>query len=585
MAGASQLRDIISRRLFLRGAGVAGLGTLAWAACGGGKGEDLAATTLVHTIEVDVNGNLISGPGEPYAVRTELADAQAGRPSRRRSLVLFHHFSDFRILDEESPARAEWQDQCPSPVTDSFRPQESLSVQAADGLIERANAVRLSPVTNQPVQFAIHTGNAIDNAQFNELRWFIDLLDGKPVYPDSGAIGYQGVQTDSPEAAYGDLLQRAQRPFTPVGLQYPWYSVVGNRDILVQGSVAPGDRAARIAKGAQKIMALGPAALAEACRGSQVVLGPDSSPTILNDPKTVVRGVGADANRRFLSLTEWMTEHFSTADKPGPAGHGFAADNLAAGTAYYVVLQGSVALVALDTVNPAGFAGGSIDETQFKWLEQQLIAQSSLYYDAQGQQVTTQNADRLIVIASHHPGDSLNNPFPGPNAQERRYQGPELETLLHRFPNVALHIAGHTLQHRINPRPFAGDPARAYWEVTTGSPLDWPAQGRLLELVDNLDGTISIFSTIYDSAAPLNPGDAKDPTPDDGNNQLLLAGVARQIAARAPQRSPDAAGLAPSDRNAELLLKAAASPSPTPTAVAPPSPSLPPPASSSPPAS
>ena len=48
-------------------------------------------------------------------------------------------------------------------------------------------------------------------------------------------------------------------------------------------------------------------------------------------------------------------------------------------------------------------------------------------------------------------------------------------------------------------------------------------------------------------------------------NQVLLAGVARQIAARDPQRSPDAAGLAPSDRNAELLLKAAAPASPTPT--------------------
>ena len=235
-------------------------------------------------------------------------------------------------------------------------------------------------------------------------------------------------------------------------------------------------------------MALGPSALAEACQGSQVVLGPDSSPTILNDPKTVVRGVGSDGNRRFLSLTDWMTEHFSTADKPGPAGHGFTADSLAAGTAYYVIAQGPVAIIVLDTVNPAGFAGGSIDQTQFTWLEQQLIAQSSSYYDAQGQQVGTANPDRLIVIASHHPGDSLNNPFPGPNAQERRYQGPELEALLHRFPNVVLHISGHTLEHRINPRPFTGDPARAYWEVTTGSSLDWPAQGRLLEIVDNLTG-------------------------------------------------------------------------------------------------
>ncbi len=572
MTGAIQRRDNITRRRFLRGAGLAGLGTLAWAACGG-KGKDLAATTLDRTIEVDVKGDLIQGPGESYSVRTELADAQSGRSDRRTSLVLFHHFSDFRILDEESPARAEWQDQCPSPVTDAFRPQETLSVQAAEGVIERANEVKLSPVTRQPVQFAIHTGNATDNAQFNELRWFVDLLDGKPVYPDSGAIGYQGVQTDSPEAAYGDLLQRAQRPFTPAGLQYPWYSVAGNRDILIQGSVAPGDRAARLAKGAQKIVTLGPSALAEACQGSQVVLGPDSSQTILNDPKTVVRGVGSDGNRRFLSLTDWMTEHFSTTDKPGPAGHGFTGESLAAGTAYYVIVQGPVAIIVLDTVNPAGFSGGSIDQTQFTWLEQQLVAQSSSYYDAQGQQVGTANPDRLILVASHHPGDSLNNPFPGPNAQERRYQGPELEALLHRFPNVVLHISGHTLQHRINPRPFRGDPARAYWEVTTGSSLDWPAQGRLLEIVDNLDGTISIFSTIYDSVAPLNPGDAQDPTPDYGVNQVLLAGVARQIAARDPQRSPDAVGLAPSDRNAELLLKAAAPASPTPTPAESPPPS------------
>jgi metallophosphoesterase (TIGR03767 family) len=566
MAHASRLRGPISRRHFLRDAGLAGLGVAAWAACGG-AGSGPGTTTLDRTISIE-GGNLVSGPGEPYAVRTELATAQSGRSDRRRSLIVFHHFSDFRILDEESPARAEWQDQCDPPVPDAFRPQETLSVQAAEALIERANAIKISPVTQQPVQFAIHTGNATDNAQFNEMRWFVDLLDGAAggVYPDSGAIGYQGVQTQSPAGDYDDLLNNAQRLFRPVGLRHPWYAVAGNRDILVQGVSAPGERAARIARGAQKIEALGPDALREACNGSQVILGPDSSPTILNDPKTVVRGVGSDPNRRFLSLVDWVTEHFATADAPGPNGHGFSAENIAAETAYYVVQNGPVAVIVLDTVNPAGFAGGSIDETQFTWLEARLIEQSSVYYDAQGQQVTSANADRLIVIASHHPSDALNNPFPGPNAQERRYQGPELESLLHRFPNVVLHIAGHTLEHRITPRPFAGDPSRAYWEVTTGGSLEMPMQGRLLEVVDNADGTISIFSTVYDSAAPLNPGDAEDQTPEDGVNQLLLAGVARQVAARDPQRSQDAAGLAPSDRNAELLVTAVSPASPTPTA-------------------
>lgn len=515
---------------------------------------------------------MVAGPGESHAVRTELAPAQAGRSGRRRSLVLFHHFSDFRILDEESPARAEWQDQCTPPVRHAFRPQETLSVQAAEALVERANAIKISPLTQQPVQFAIHTGNATDNAQFNEMRWFVDLLDGKPVYPDSGAIGYQGVQTESPAGDYDDLLRRAQMPFAPTGLRYPWYATAGNRDILAQGVAAPGERAARIARGAQKIATLGPDALREACGGGQIILGPDSSPTILNDPKTVVRGVGADGNRRFLSLLDWVTEHFATADKPGPNGHGFSAENIAAGTAYYVVQNGPVALIALDTVNPAGFAGGSIDETQFIWLQNRLVDQSSIYFDEQGQRVSTGNPDRLVVIASHHPSDALNNPFPGPNAQERRYQGPELEALLHRFPNVVLHIAGHTLEHRISPRPFAGDPSRAYWELTTGGPLDMPMQARLLEVVDNADGTVSIFSTVYDSVAPLNPGDAEDPTPDDGVNQLLLAGVARQVAARDPQRLPEAAGLAQSDRNAELLITAdspaVAAPSAAPPSVA-----------------
>ena len=567
MINDSAPRREFSRRAFIRRAGIAGVGALAFTACGR-KSEDLTVTTVDRTIAIDSEGNLVRGPGEPYSVRTELADAQSGREARRVPLLAFHHLSDFRITDEESPARAEWQESCSPPISrESFRPQESLSVQAAEALVGRANALSRGPVSGRGIDFALHTGNATDNAQFNELRWFLDTMDGKPVYPDSGAIGYQGVQSESPAPNYGDLLKQAQLPFTPAAIQYPWYAVVGNRDILVQGSSAPGDRAARIATGAQKVMALGPDALAEACQGSQVLLGADSSQTILNDPETVVRSVGKDGNRRFLSLKDWLTEHFATADTPGPAGHGFPADGVESGTAYYAVDSGSISLVVLNTVNPAGFPGGSIDEPQFQWLEAQLIARSSVYFDASGAQVSTQNADRLIVIASHHPRDLIDNPFPGPDPQQRRYQGPELEALLHRFPNVILHIAGHALEQRINPRPFSGDPTRSYWEITTGSSIAWPMQGRLIEIIDNRDGTLSVFSTVYDAASPISPGDADDPTPDDKLNQRLLASVARQIAARDPLRDGTAAGLAASDRNAELILRASFDTGSLPTAV------------------
>jgi len=72
-------------------------------------------------------------------------------------------------------------------------------------------------------------------------------------------------------------------------------------------------------------------------------------------------------------------------------------------------------------------------------------------------------------------------------------RGPQVEELLHRFPNVVLHVAGHGLEHRITPQPDPQRRSGGYWEVATGSPLDFPMQSRLLEIADNEDGTVPIF--------------------------------------------------------------------------------------------
>jgi metallophosphoesterase (TIGR03767 family) len=541
----------LSRRRLLARAGWLALGTAAWAACGGDKSDD-RVTTLDRTLVTDAGNNLVRGPGEPYTVRTELGPAHADRDSKRRSLVVLHHLSDFRITDEESPLRAEWWDECSPPLSPgAFRPQETLSVQAAAALISAANGISESPVTGKRVDFAVHTGNACDNTQFNELRWFIDLMDGKPVYPDSGAIGYQGVHTESPASAYPDLTETAQRSFSPEGLAYPWYTIAGNRDTLVQGELAVDERAKRIAVGAQKVIALGPDALAEACEEASIV-GPGTPATILNDSQTRIRGVGSDDNRRPLSLQEWMTEHFGTENVPGPAGHGFSAENVEAEQAYYVFERNGVVFIALHTASPSG-SGGSISAEQFAWLEQQLIAHSHRYLDVAGEPVETQNADRLIVIMSHHPVEAMDA---APDAEAGdRFTGSDLEALLLRFPNVVLHICGHTLMNSVQPKRSEGGEG-AYWQVTTGSSLEAPMQGRLVDITDNGDGTLSVFCTMYDSLAPINPGDAKDPSPDDGINERLLAGVARELARTDPHADPQAAGTSPSDRNAELILTA-----------------------------
>jgi metallophosphoesterase (TIGR03767 family) len=521
------------------------------------RNEDPPLTTLNATISRDGEGELTYGPGERYAVRTDLAAAQAGREERRRSLIAFHHFSDFRIVDEESPLRSEWVDSCESVIsTSAYRPQEPLSVHAAAAAIAQANRIRESPVSGRRVDFVLHTGNAADNAQYNELRWFIDVMDGRPVSPDSGAAGYLGVQTESPAAAYGDLLQEAQARFVPEGLSHPWLAVAGNRDVLAQGSFPPNEAAQELATGTIKVLRVGRESLEKACAEPTALLGAPQGRSVLGEFDTVVQHVEADGGRRLLSRQQWVEEHFKTEASPGPAGHGFSEENRATGSAYYVWESGPVTLIVLDSTNPGGFSAGSIDATQFAWLEAQLKAYSHLYFDREGRVVTSEAEDRLIVVASHHTGAAMNNPFPDPATQGERFRGPQLEELLHRFPNVVLHVAGHGLEHRLTPKPDP-DPRRRlgdYWEVSTGSPLDFPMQARLLEIADNGDGTVSIFSTVYDTAPPVNPGEADDPTPDDGVNQLLLAGIARQVGMRDPQLNEAASGLAASDRNAELLL-------------------------------
>src|SRR5439155_8226597 len=151
--GALERRKI-GRRRFLKGTGLVGAGILLAGACRGSRKS--APTTIDRTIRLDQGGSLVYASGQPYVVRTDLADAQGGRENRRRSLLVFHHFSDFRIVDEESPLRSEWVEACrPAVTTDAFRPQESLSLQAATAMIAQANRIDGSGVTGRPVHFAV----------------------------------------------------------------------------------------------------------------------------------------------------------------------------------------------------------------------------------------------------------------------------------------------------------------------------------------------------------------------------------------------------------------------------------------------
>jgi Ca2+-binding RTX toxin-like protein len=91
--------------------------------------------------------------------------------------------------------------------------------------------------------------------------------------------------------------------------------------------------------------------------------------------------------------------------------------------------------------------------------------------------------------------------------------------------------------------------------MNTSAVADYPQQHRLIEVMDNRDGTLSIFGTLLDHASPATApagGDASSFDP------AQLASIARTLAFNDPQTGAAATGAAPAgtekDGNVELLL-------------------------------
>jgi hypothetical protein len=152
-----------------------------------------------------------------------------------------------------------------------------------------------------------------------------------------------------------------------------------------------------------------------------------------------------------------------------------------------------------------------------------------------------------VLLFSHHTIGSMTNSIVSVDSPGPRVLGTAVRDLLLQFPNVVAWVNGHTHVNRVTPYTRAG--GGGFWEINTAAHVDWPCQARLIELLDNHDGTLSLFGTVIDAAAPLAYGGRLD-------SSISLASLARELAANDWQERSDARRGKVEDRNVELLVKA-----------------------------
>ena len=443
---------------------------LAAVGCGGRAADDSAArrhpgdTRFVTLVDRDGDGRLEAGRGEPLVA--------LGGPAGRTTKVLatFAQITDPHVRDEESPARVPFLDRLGAPFTSTFRPQEALTAQTLEAAVESVNAL--------PLDAVVVTGDIADNAQRNELVWALEVLRGGIVRPDSGARGPSGPQLASdPDPFYyrpdvdaprhPGLLARATARFRASGLaRTPWYPVLGDHDLLLQGVVVPSPLTAAIALGSRAVWEL-PSGL-EAPVGA-VAAAPDglaqAAPIqglieqLLSAPAVTVT---PDEARRELGAQEMLAQLRAASAIRGAGGPLLD---------YSFDVGERVRAIVLDLVRREGGSGGLVHPSQPRWLEHELARAGR----------------RWVLLFSHQPLTSSAG-------------GTALLDVLDRHPRVLAAVWGHTHRNRIVPRASRSG---GYWLISTASLIDYPQQARALQVVATEGGGIALRMWLLDHVGEL----------------------------------------------------------------------------------
>jgi metallophosphoesterase (TIGR03768 family) len=405
-------------------------------------------------------------------------------------LLNFFAMTDIHITDKESPTQAIYFGY-KGGIISAYSGIMLYTTHFLDAVVQTINAMN----KKKSFDFGISLGDNCNNAQYNEIRWFIDVLDGKNINPGSG------IKEDpipGPNNDYQDEYKAAGLDKT-----IPWYQALGNHDHFWMGIKPPDDyiRQTYIGENILNIGSIFNDTLGIKSRGFYMgvfdcktlygdVIGAGPVKDFATPPK-----IAADSNRRSLLRGEWLSEFFNTSSSP--KGHGFSEADAKRGFACYSFepkLDLPVKVIVLDDTQRDDdpdvdiYGHSSLDKERYDWLVKELDK--------------GQSEGKLMIIAAHVP-IGINDPNPELGMSKFSVvTEKDLIAKLHTYPNLILWVAGHRHLNTVTAlkSPDSNRPELGFWEVETSSLREFPQQFRIFEILRNSDNTISILTTDVDPA-------------------------------------------------------------------------------------
>ncbi len=160
------------------------------------------------------------GPGEDRGRKFDLMPSGYRGAPNAGHLISFFTMSDIHITDKESPAQVPYFGwvapyRTAGLVSQAYSPVMLYTTHVLDAAVRTINALH----GQTPLDFGLMLGDAANSSQYNELRWFLDVMDGGWIEPSSG--DHRGADTID-----------YQQPYQAAGLDpsIPWYACLGNHD-------------------------------------------------------------------------------------------------------------------------------------------------------------------------------------------------------------------------------------------------------------------------------------------------------------------------------------------------------------------